>query len=516
MRTFLWVLGVVCCFCVSVNCSGPSASCEDKVCSADQACKDGQCVSSCAEGETICGGLCVDTKTNTNHCGACGTFCATSVSGASVFEASSSAVSQCVVTDSAGSVYVAGSFRDSATFGAHALKMTGGGGTGMFVAKLDSSGKWAWAVEAGGFPGTILGTHLSVDKSGNIYVSGYIGSGTVKFGSLSLEGGGQYDAFVAKLDSDGKWVWASHVTGPDYIEALDQVIDDSGNVYVSGYFKKTATFGTTTLTSAGGSDVFVAKLDSSGKWGWAVRAGGSGLDRGHGLAVSSSGSLYVVGDFSDKATFGETTFTSAGMGDIFVAKLDNNGKWEWVTQASGKSLNFGKDIIIGTAGGLYVSGYYRTETTFGDIQPKNAGNEGAFVAMINAKGKWEWAIQPDSKNNFRASTMIRDHVGHVYLFGFFTKDISFGETKLNVEPSAFYLVRISRTGKWLWATQVSTSHMEKARGLAVDDDLNIYATTSYSESVRFGGKEWTSADKQRIVLVKLQQTTQSCSAGTCQ
>lgn len=515
MRTFLWVLGVICCFCVSVNCSGPSVSCEDKVCSAEQACKDGQCVSSCAEGETICGGLCVDTKTDTNHCGACGTFCATSVSGASVFEASSSAVSQCVVTDSAGSVYVAGSFRDSATFGSHALKMTSGG-TGMFVAKLDSSGKWAWAVEAGGFPGTIAGTHLSVDKSGNIYVSGYIGSGTVKFGSLSLEGGGQYDAFVAKIDSNGKWVWASHATGPDYIEALSQVVDDSGNVYVSGSFKQTATFGATTLTSAGDADVFIAKLDSRGKWAWAVGAGGSRLDRGHGLAVSSSGSLYVVGEFSDKATFGETTFTSAGMGDVFVAKLNNDGKWEWVTQGSGKSLNFGKDIIIGMTGELYVSGYYRTELTFGDIQLTNVGNESAFVAKINAKGKCEWAIQPDSESNSRANTMIRDNVGHVYLFGSFTKDISFGETKLNVERSAFYLVRISRTGKWVWATQANSAHMTKARDIAIDESLNVYVAARFSNPVRIGGEEWTSADNKKIVLVKLQQTTQSCSAGTCQ
>ena len=71
-----------------------------------------------------------------------------------------------------------------------------------------------------------------------------------------------------------------------------------------------SSFGSTTLTSAGGSDVFVAKLDSVGNFLWAVRSGGTDSDRGERIALDSSGNIYVSGYFSGTSNFGSTTLTS--------------------------------------------------------------------------------------------------------------------------------------------------------------------------------------------------------------
>jgi hypothetical protein len=97
-------------------------------------------------------------------------------------------------------------------------------------------------------------------------------------------------------------------------------VDSGGNTYITGYFQTTAVFGTTTLTSAGSLDVFVAKLDANGNFLWATRAGGTNTDYVQGIAVDSGGNYYVTGSFQTTVVFGTTTLTSAGGYDIFVTK----------------------------------------------------------------------------------------------------------------------------------------------------------------------------------------------------
>ncbi|MDX9776786.1 MAG: SBBP repeat-containing protein, partial [Petrimonas sp.] len=94
----------------------------------------------------------------------------------------------------------------------------------------------------------------------------------------------------------------------------------SGNCYVTGNFNGTASFGATNLTCSGDYDIFVAILNTSGAWQWAVQAGGAGTDQGNSIAVDSSGNCYVTGYFSGTASFGATNLTSSGGDDIFVAK----------------------------------------------------------------------------------------------------------------------------------------------------------------------------------------------------
>jgi len=141
------------------------------------------------------------------------------------------------------------------------------------------------------------------------------------------------DIFVSKLDSSGNFVWAKNMGGLIYDYGYGIAVDSSDNVYTTGLFGETADFdpgtGTADLTSAGGDDIFVSKLDSSGNFVWAKRMGGTDYDRGYGVAVDSSGNVYTTGDFLGTADFdpgaGTANLTSAGLADIFVSKLGNDG-----------------------------------------------------------------------------------------------------------------------------------------------------------------------------------------------
>ena len=100
-------------------------------------------------------------------------------------------------------------------------------------------------------------------------------------------------------------------------------VDASGNVYITGYFNDTATFGTTSKTSAGSADIFVAKYSNAGSLQWVQTAGGTSYDLGNGITVDASSNVYITGYFNGTATFGATSKTSAGSADIFVARLQD-------------------------------------------------------------------------------------------------------------------------------------------------------------------------------------------------
>jgi hypothetical protein len=136
--------------------------------------------------------------------------------------------------------------------------------------------------------------------------------------------GGSKDIFIIKLDSSGSPVWARDFGGINVDIGLGIAVDASGSSYTTGPFQGSMTVGDTTLTSAGGSqDIFIIKLDSSGSPVWARDFGGINVDIGRGIAVDASGSSYTTGYFEGSMTVSNTTLTSAGGSDIFIIKLES-------------------------------------------------------------------------------------------------------------------------------------------------------------------------------------------------
>jgi len=153
------------------------------------------------------------------------------------------------------------------------------------------------------------------------------------------------DIFVARYDSNGKFIWAKHAggTGWDRGWGITTLSDDS--TVVAGRFFDTALFGPgepnqTILTSSGDYDIFIARYNTDGTLAWAKRAGGIGEDSGYGVTSLSDNSIIMTGDFTGAAAFGageskETILTSNGESDIFIARYDPDGTLSWVKHAGG-------------------------------------------------------------------------------------------------------------------------------------------------------------------------------------
>lgn len=172
---------------------------------------------------------------------------------------------------------------------------------------------------------------ILVDKQGNTYITGYF-FGTATFGSTSLTSVGESDIFLVKFDASGNVVFAKRAGGIGSEEGNGIAIDENLNCYITGYFQATATFGLTNLISAGENDIFVAKYDASGNVLWAMRAGGIGVDESKAIAIDGSGHPYLTGRFQGSANFGSTTLLSAGNSDFFISKLDSLGNVQFTKQ----------------------------------------------------------------------------------------------------------------------------------------------------------------------------------------
>jgi hypothetical protein len=188
------------------------------------------------------------------------------------FSGSASKYSHSIAVDSSGNVYTTGYFLGTADFdpGEGIANLTSAGFADAYVSKLDSSGNHVWVKSFGGSSGT-YGHSIAVDSSGNVYTTGSFyessdfdpGAGTANLTSVAEE-----DAFVSKLNSSGDLLWAKGFGGTSNDSGYSIAVDSSGNVYTTGFFYDTVDFdpgeGTMNLTSAGGSDVFVLKLNSLG------------------------------------------------------------------------------------------------------------------------------------------------------------------------------------------------------------------------------------------------------------
>jgi hypothetical protein len=165
---------------------------------------------------------------------------------------------------------------------------------------------------------------LVYDQVGNIIAAGVFGS-DLTLGGVTLPAVGGGDVWVAKVNGAGGVIWAKSF-GSSSAETVSSVIADSdGSIFVAGTFIDTFDPGTGAVTPIGGADIYVAEFDSSGTLLWFKSFGGAGLDGGGRLARVAGETLLLSGYFSGQITLGSTTLTSAGSTDVFLVRLANDG-----------------------------------------------------------------------------------------------------------------------------------------------------------------------------------------------
>ena len=399
-----------------------------------------------------------------------------------------------VVTDAAGNTYVTGIFRDTLQLGATRLATSGN--YDIYVAKLDAVGRYQWATQAGG-NGWDISNGVALDASGNVYITGYVESARATFGTLTLANP-SYGAglFVAKLSPTGTWLRVTSALGPGdtYTVATALAVDAAGAVYVTGGLRGAVQFGATTLPAYGGYSTFVAKLDAAGTWQWAVR-GGQAYDFGNAIALDGAGNVYITGSFeSQTATFGLFTLTNTGYNsaDLFVAKLDAAGRWQWVVGGGSNTADNGRGIAVDGAGNAYVTGSVAgTAPRFGAFSvAKPDASLDVFVAKLNPAGAWQWITLGGGPGIDGGAGIALDPAGNPTVAGSVGSPTGrFGNLPAVATSGAAgaLVAQLDAAGNWRWALGAGGAGSQYAAALAtaLNGEVRIIGTFE-GRSATFG------------------------------
>jgi hypothetical protein len=359
-------------------------------------------------------------------------------------------VGSSITTDASGNVYTTGYFYGTVDFdpGPSTFTLTSVA-YDIFISKLDASGNFIWAKQMGGSDSE-SSLSIKIDATGNVYTTGYF-KGTVDFdpgiGVNNLSAPALFNTiFLSKLDASGNFVWAKSIggtVGNDYGRSI--TTDPAGNVYATGCYNGTNIdfdpgVGTSTLSAANLTDVFVLKLDGAGNFILAKSLGGTGMDDSYGIAVDPSGNIHTSGIFNGTADFdpgvGLFNLSASGGSHSFVSKLDVTGNFVWAKSwGAATGTSSGNGIALDASGNVYTTGSFEMFVDFDPgpgIANLMASNSDIFISKLDNGGNYVWAkALSGSMNEFGTSINV-DAIGNVYTTGYFGGTVDFDPS-----PSSF-------------------------------------------------------------------------------
>lgn len=392
-----------------------------------------------------------------------------------------------IARDSAGNVYVTGSFQGTVDFDptGGTSNLTSSGGLDVFVAKYAPSGALLWARSIGG-ASSDEGSALALDSAGNVYVTGTF-AGTVDFdpgaGTANQSSqGNSPDAFLLKLDANGDFVWAQRYGGFGIDAGNGVTVDSNDNVLLAGEFSGTNVDfdpgpGAVPLTSAGGTDAFLLKQSSAGNLIWVRQTGSTGIDRANSVTVDSNNDIIVTGAFSGTVDFDPgaamVNATASGSTDYYVMKLSQGGAFGWVRTGGSSVADEGNAVTVDASDNVLFTGTV----------------SGSFVVtqFEGVMGGTNWSRQYDGPAaDIGQDIAIDPSTGDVFVTGSFRRDLNFGGGVETSNGGAdIFVLRLTSAGSFASVRTMGGIGDDIANGLVLDDQSGALIAGSFRDTVDF-------------------------------
>jgi len=355
---------------------------------------------------------------------------------------------------------------------------------------------------------------IATDPNDNVIAVGSYG-GTVNMDGVNLTAQGGDDILITKYSSGGTLLWAKSFGSTGADNAKGVATDQTGNVYVTGFFNATVNFGPgNNLTSAGSDDIFVLKLDPSGNVVWARRFGGTGSDQGTAVAaLPDGGAIFVVGLFENTVTF-EASHTSNGRSDFFLLGLSDTGSAAWSVVAGGTEFDNATAVTLDLVGNVYITGEFRESMTLdNDGTPVTFTSEGSadiFVGQFNAAGGFQWMRTAGGTSDDSGLGIACDPADNVYVTGTMQSiSVELNNQVIFTQPTdgnVAFVMRFNSEGvfRWVLNAQRTTLVPNDARAITTDPNGDIYVTGSFVEQLKWGNiTRNASGSNADLYLVKL-------------
>ena len=377
--------------------------------------------------------------------------------------------------------------------------------------------KWVKSISSSA-PGDDKGYSIAVDDSGFVYVTGSFGGGIAPadfnpFGTpVSLVGSGAINCFFAKYNSNGDCIWAKTLDASNASSGSlgkSIALDNAGNIYLAGGFLGTVDFNPSNQTlnlvgSSGELDGFLAKYDNNGNFNWIKSQAGALFDIANGVALDLTGNVYVTGVFKsanfESQDAGTQFSATGGVEDIFIAKYDNTGLFQWANPIGGADRDIATAIAVDKFGNAYLTGSFKGSVDFdpgpGTINQVAVGNEDAiFFAKYDPLGEYIISQKLTGSSGSGVGTSIAvDTAGKFYLTGAFSGTLDFnpigGQSRTSLGAKDIFYAKYNQAGEYEFAKRIgtpATSVIDSALGscIVVDKEGEIYITGSFQGDADF-------------------------------
>lgn len=298
--------------------------------------------------------------------------------------------------------------------------------------------------------------------------------------------------------------WSKRFGGTGYDYGFATAVDDSGNVFITGSFAGTVNFGGGNLVSAGLLDVFLAKYNSAGVYQWSRRFGGTQGDDGQAIAVDASGNVFVAGSFQGTANFGGSNLVSAGTYDIFVAKYSGNGVHQWSHGYGTTNGEFAYGVAADPSGNVFVTGYFTGTLDLGSGGLTSNGSNDVFVAKYDASGAPLWSNHYGSVNEDEGYSVASDASGNVVVTGRVGQAVDFGGGSLTYGGGFYdaFVAKFDGSGVHQWSKDLGSTGTDIGNWVTTDGAGNVVVTGHFAGTVNFGGGGLSSAGSDDIFVAR--------------
>ncbi|MCZ2443727.1 MAG: T9SS type A sorting domain-containing protein, partial [Flavobacteriales bacterium] len=396
-------------------------------------------------------------------------------------------------------------------------------------------------VEQGKAPKTERGNAITHDNNGNLYITGAF-QDSVRLDSILLTE--QYGNYCAKYDTTGNIIWAyknlggSGVTfdGSSYIYlfnnnnltlqkvgldgtvswsnslftsstfgscGIQDVYVKGSDVYVTGFYSGNACFFSDTLINASSSgwDIFIAKYNSSGVFQWAKTAGGAGLDKGYDIYVNNLDEIFAIGYFKDDAYFETTHLISNGLQDMYIAKYNSSGNLLWAYNYGGTGFDLAAKIITDDNNYLYVMGRYNNSITFGTTTLNSTGTD-AFIAKFDSNGNPIWAKGISGTGEDEEADIDYEN-GRIAFIATTSGNVSINSSTLSgLGDLDICIGHLDTTGAVIWAKLFGGLSDDEGSGVTLLMN-STYFSGSFKTTANFDAFSLTSLGQWDIVIGKI-------------
>jgi hypothetical protein len=413
-------------------------------------------------------------------------------------------------------VFAAGCFDRNVNFGGSTFSANG---TDSFVGKYRASdGRHRWSIHITGGR-TVCIASIAVDAAGNLFVTGNFDQNiSSPIGPFTTAGAP--DIFLAKFSGvDGRHLWSARMGGRGTDKPLAVAVDSNGDVLVTGFFTQTADFGGAEHTSAGASDVFLAKYaGNNGRLVWSQRMGGSGSDTGNAVSAMPTGGIALAGKFNGQVDFGGGTLGSAGQGDAFVAAYSSNGGHAWSRAIGAEGDDGATGVGVDRRGDVVVTGFFYYTVDFGGAPIIGSNRASIFLAKYRGTDSahlWSDGYGAPISNGEIPNALAIDEFDNIVLTGAISGHVDFGGGPLDDNfTTDIFVAQFDGDGQHLWSDRYGGSFADRGLSAATDASGNAIIGGSFSESVNFGGGTLLSPGGTDAFVVKFRNEAAPVASPT--